>query len=181
MPWVGFEHMVPASARAKTVHVLDRSAAVTGEPLFRNPNNIFTQEHHLRRTKNWHYQFSRWSRDLWYWDGTSLNISNSCGCRGCNCGDFESAHCQFFLITIYPDSKFGTYPKISKCFYRHTCLAYSDLCLPVTFILKADIFIGLSLLMQIYWSNGKNKQTKLRGLSQQAHYTDRSTAACRRS
>jgi hypothetical protein len=30
MPWMGFEPRVPASARAKTVHVLDRSATVTG-------------------------------------------------------------------------------------------------------------------------------------------------------
>jgi hypothetical protein len=31
MPWVGFEHTVPASERAKTVHALDCSATVTGE------------------------------------------------------------------------------------------------------------------------------------------------------
>jgi hypothetical protein len=30
MPWVGFEPTVPASERAKTVHVLDLSATVTG-------------------------------------------------------------------------------------------------------------------------------------------------------
>jgi hypothetical protein len=30
MPWVGFESMIPASERAKTVHVLDRSATVIG-------------------------------------------------------------------------------------------------------------------------------------------------------
>jgi hypothetical protein len=30
MPWVGFEPTIPASERAKTVHDLDRSAAVTG-------------------------------------------------------------------------------------------------------------------------------------------------------
>jgi hypothetical protein len=30
MPWVGFEHTVPASERVKTVHALDRSATVTG-------------------------------------------------------------------------------------------------------------------------------------------------------
>jgi hypothetical protein len=30
MTWVGFEHTVPASERAKTVHALDRSATVTG-------------------------------------------------------------------------------------------------------------------------------------------------------
>jgi hypothetical protein len=30
MPWVAFEHTIPASERAKTVHVLDRSATVTG-------------------------------------------------------------------------------------------------------------------------------------------------------
>jgi hypothetical protein len=30
MPWVGFEPMIPASERAKTVYVLDRSATVTG-------------------------------------------------------------------------------------------------------------------------------------------------------
>jgi hypothetical protein len=30
MPWVGFELMIPASERAKKVHTLDRSAAVTG-------------------------------------------------------------------------------------------------------------------------------------------------------
>jgi hypothetical protein len=30
MPWVGFEPMIPASDRAKTVHALDRSATVTG-------------------------------------------------------------------------------------------------------------------------------------------------------
>jgi hypothetical protein len=40
MPWVGFEHTIPASERAKTVHTLDRSATVTGsvkELLLRNP------------------------------------------------------------------------------------------------------------------------------------------------
>jgi hypothetical protein len=30
MPCVGFEPIIPASERAKTVHALDRSAAVTG-------------------------------------------------------------------------------------------------------------------------------------------------------
>jgi hypothetical protein len=30
MPCVGFEPMIPASERAKTVRVLDRSATVTG-------------------------------------------------------------------------------------------------------------------------------------------------------
>jgi hypothetical protein len=30
LPWVWFEHTVPASARAKTVHALDSSATVTG-------------------------------------------------------------------------------------------------------------------------------------------------------
>jgi hypothetical protein len=30
MHWVGFEPMIPASERAKTVHALDRSANVTG-------------------------------------------------------------------------------------------------------------------------------------------------------
>jgi hypothetical protein len=30
MPWVGFEPTIPASEWAKTVHVLDRSAIVTG-------------------------------------------------------------------------------------------------------------------------------------------------------
>jgi hypothetical protein len=30
-PWVGFEPMIPASERAKTVHALDRAATVTGE------------------------------------------------------------------------------------------------------------------------------------------------------
>jgi hypothetical protein len=30
MPWVGFEHTIPVSERAKTVHALDRSATVTG-------------------------------------------------------------------------------------------------------------------------------------------------------
>jgi hypothetical protein len=30
MPCVGFEPTIPASERAKTVHVLDRSATVTG-------------------------------------------------------------------------------------------------------------------------------------------------------
>jgi hypothetical protein len=30
MPWVGFEPMIPASERAKTVHALDRSPTVTG-------------------------------------------------------------------------------------------------------------------------------------------------------
>jgi hypothetical protein len=30
MTFVGFEHTVPASERAKTVHALDRSATVTG-------------------------------------------------------------------------------------------------------------------------------------------------------
>jgi hypothetical protein len=36
MAWVGFEPMIPASERAKTVYVLDRSATVTGETLLRN-------------------------------------------------------------------------------------------------------------------------------------------------
>jgi hypothetical protein len=31
MPWVEFEPTVPASERAKTVYVLDRSATVTGQ------------------------------------------------------------------------------------------------------------------------------------------------------
>jgi hypothetical protein len=30
MPYVGFEPMIPASERAKTVHASDRSATVTG-------------------------------------------------------------------------------------------------------------------------------------------------------
>jgi hypothetical protein len=30
MPWVGFKPAVPASERARTVHVLDRAATVTG-------------------------------------------------------------------------------------------------------------------------------------------------------
>jgi hypothetical protein len=30
MPWVEFESTIPASERAKTVHILDRSATVTG-------------------------------------------------------------------------------------------------------------------------------------------------------
>jgi hypothetical protein len=30
MPWVGFEPTIPASERAKAVHVLDRLAAVIG-------------------------------------------------------------------------------------------------------------------------------------------------------
>jgi hypothetical protein len=48
MPRVGFEPMVPASARAKTVHALDRSAAVTGVTLlllyfiFRRPYYKFS-------------------------------------------------------------------------------------------------------------------------------------------
>jgi hypothetical protein len=29
MDWVGFEHTIPASGRAKTVHALDREATVT--------------------------------------------------------------------------------------------------------------------------------------------------------
>jgi hypothetical protein len=32
MPRVGFEPTVPAFARAKTVHALDRTATVTGAP-----------------------------------------------------------------------------------------------------------------------------------------------------
>jgi hypothetical protein len=31
MPWVGFEPTIPASERAKTVHVLDRSVTITGK------------------------------------------------------------------------------------------------------------------------------------------------------
>jgi hypothetical protein len=31
MPWVGFEHTIPASKRTRTVHALDRSATVTGQ------------------------------------------------------------------------------------------------------------------------------------------------------
>jgi hypothetical protein len=34
MPWVGFEPTIPASKRAKTVHVLDRAATVTGNDTF---------------------------------------------------------------------------------------------------------------------------------------------------
>jgi hypothetical protein len=34
MPWVGFELTITASERAKTVHVLDRSATVTGPHVF---------------------------------------------------------------------------------------------------------------------------------------------------
>jgi hypothetical protein len=30
MPWLGFEPTIPASERAKTVHALDRTAAVNG-------------------------------------------------------------------------------------------------------------------------------------------------------
>jgi hypothetical protein len=30
MPWVEFEHTIPTSERAKTVHALDRAATVTG-------------------------------------------------------------------------------------------------------------------------------------------------------
>jgi hypothetical protein len=30
MPWVGFEHTIPACEGAKLVHALDRSATVTG-------------------------------------------------------------------------------------------------------------------------------------------------------
>jgi hypothetical protein len=32
MPYVGFEPAIPASKPAKTVHVLDRSATMTGAP-----------------------------------------------------------------------------------------------------------------------------------------------------
>jgi hypothetical protein len=35
MPYVGFEPMIPASERAKTVHALDRSATVTGSLIIR--------------------------------------------------------------------------------------------------------------------------------------------------
>jgi hypothetical protein len=31
MPWVGFEHTIPASEQAMTVHALDGSATVTGK------------------------------------------------------------------------------------------------------------------------------------------------------
>jgi hypothetical protein len=31
MPWVRFEHTIPASEQAKIVHALDRSATVTGQ------------------------------------------------------------------------------------------------------------------------------------------------------
>jgi hypothetical protein len=30
MPWVGFKPTIPVSERAKTVHILDRSATVIG-------------------------------------------------------------------------------------------------------------------------------------------------------
>jgi hypothetical protein len=33
MPWEEFEHMIPASEQAKTVHALDRAATVTGHTL----------------------------------------------------------------------------------------------------------------------------------------------------
>jgi predicted nucleic acid-binding Zn ribbon protein len=35
MPYVGFEHIIPASKQAKTIHALDRSATVTGEVINR--------------------------------------------------------------------------------------------------------------------------------------------------
>jgi hypothetical protein len=38
MPWLGFEPTIPASERAKTVHVLDRSATGTSE------TEVFTDE-----------------------------------------------------------------------------------------------------------------------------------------
>jgi hypothetical protein len=31
MPWVGFEHTILASERAKRIHALDRAATLTGE------------------------------------------------------------------------------------------------------------------------------------------------------
>jgi hypothetical protein len=39
MPFVGFEPTIPASERAKTVHVLDRSATVTGNEDFPDLNS----------------------------------------------------------------------------------------------------------------------------------------------
>jgi hypothetical protein len=41
MPWVWFEPTIPASERAKTVHVLDRSVTVTGsDEIFTNKNSL---------------------------------------------------------------------------------------------------------------------------------------------
>jgi hypothetical protein len=55
MPFVGFEPMIPASERAKTVHALDRSATVTGRPLLvpqlkRSNYNTLTESHTLNFT-----------------------------------------------------------------------------------------------------------------------------------
>jgi hypothetical protein len=41
--------------------------------------------------------------------------------------------------------------------------------------------IGFDLTLHGHKYKGKNKQNKLRGLSPQRNYTDRATAACRRS
>jgi hypothetical protein len=42
MPYVGFEHTIPASKRAKTVHALVRSAKVTGSPEYHCDQNDLT-------------------------------------------------------------------------------------------------------------------------------------------
>jgi hypothetical protein len=41
MPRVGFEHMIPASKRAKTVYALDHSATVTGNQHSKDNENAF--------------------------------------------------------------------------------------------------------------------------------------------
>jgi hypothetical protein len=48
MPCVGFEPMIPASERAKTVHALDSSATVTGNQSIENKNiTCFSIQHQL--------------------------------------------------------------------------------------------------------------------------------------
>jgi hypothetical protein len=55
MPWVGFEPTVPASARAKIVHVLDRSVTVAGEAMIRLHN--FTCKETLKNSVEIWYLF----------------------------------------------------------------------------------------------------------------------------
>jgi hypothetical protein len=45
MPWVGFEPMIPAFERAKTVHALDRAATVIGPTLYYPPKSNYFRPH----------------------------------------------------------------------------------------------------------------------------------------
>jgi hypothetical protein len=54
MPCVGFDPTIPASERGKTVHVLDRSATVTG---LRQFTNIYYQIKAMLSIADRHFKF----------------------------------------------------------------------------------------------------------------------------